>query len=161
MHITQANATATAMVMAKAMAMAIARATAMATVTAKAMAKATEMATATGTAMPMATATGTAMATATETVTAMAMMSLMAKVMASLVVMRMGMGGRWEAAACGCRLLAVGGRGKKKAASEMVTTKNSVTETLQQHDNQPACKGQEAPADDERLNRGGGDERAG
>jgi hypothetical protein len=90
----------------------------------------------------------------------MVMMRLTAKVMASLVVMRMGMGGRWEAAACGHHPLAVGGRGNKKAASEMVTTRNRVTETLQQHDNQPACKGQEAPADDKRLNRGGGDERA-
>ncbi len=59
----------------------------------------------------------------------MAMMRLMAKVMASLVVMRMGMGGRWEAAACGRSLLAVSGRGDKKAASEMVTTRNRVMET--------------------------------
>jgi hypothetical protein len=160
-HITQANATATAMVTATAMAMAIARATATATVTAKATAKATEMAMATGTAMATVKATGTAMAMATEMATAMAMMRLTAKVMAILVVMRMGMGGRWEAVVCGRRLLAVSGRGNKKAASEMVTTSNRVTETLQQHDSQPACKGQEAPADDERLNRGGGDKRAG
>jgi hypothetical protein len=91
----------------------------------------------------------------------MAMMRLTAKVMASLVVMRMGMGGRWEAAACSRRLLAVDGRGDKKAANEMVTTRNRVTETPQQHDNQPVCKGREASADDEWLNRGGGDERAG
>jgi hypothetical protein len=126
------------------------------------MAKVTGMATATGKAMATAMAMGMAMATATETVMAMAMMRVKAKVMESLVVMRMGMGGRWEVVACVRRLLAVNGRGNKKAASEMVTTRNSrVTETPQQHDNQPAYKGQEAPADDERLNRGGGDKRAG
>ncbi len=147
--------------MATAMAKAIARATAAATVMAKATAKAMEMAMATGMAMATAMATGTAMVMAMETAMAMAMMRLKAKVMASLVVMRMGMGGRWEAAACGHRSLAVGGRGNKKAASEIVTTRNRVTETPQQHDNKPACKGQEAPAEDKRLNRCGGDKRAG
>ncbi len=121
---------------------------------AKAMAKATEMATATGTVLAMAMGVGTSMATATAMATAMAMMRLTVKVMASLVMMWMGMGGRWEVAACGRCSLAVGGRGDKTAASEMVTTWNRVTETLQQHDNQPAYKGQEAQADDKRLNRG-------
>ncbi len=51
--------------------------------------------------------------------------------------------------------------GDKKAANEMVTTRNRVMETPQQHDNQPSCKRQDVPADDERLNGGGGDERAG
>jgi hypothetical protein len=144
-HITQANATAIKTAMATAMAMAIASAIATMTVTAKATAKTMVMAMVTGTAMAMAKARGMAMATAmameTETATAMAMMWLTAKVMAGLVMMRMGMGGRWEAAACSRRLLAVGRRGDKKAASEMVTTRNRVTETLQQYDNQPACKG--------------------
>ena len=134
--------------------------------TAKATAKVMVMATATAMGKAMATATATAMAMATGMATAMVMatamrmMRLTAKVMASLVVMRIGIGGRWEASACGRCLLAVGGRGDKKAASEIMTTRNRVMETLQQHDNQPACKGQEAPADNERLNRGGGDKRA-
>ena len=56
---------------------------------------------------------------------------------------------------------AVGGRGDKEDDDETAMMTNRATETLQWRDNQPACKGQEAPADDWRLKRGGGDERAG
>jgi hypothetical protein len=108
----------------------------------------------------MASARATATATATTMVTAMAMMTATAKVMASSMVMRTGMGGRWEAAACGRRLLAVGRRGDKEDNDEKATMTNRATETPQLHDNQLACKSQEAPADDGRLKRGGGNERA-
>ncbi len=90
-------------------------------VMAKAMAKATMMATAMRTAMVKATTTGMAMAMETETATAMPMMRLMAKVMESLVVMRMGISSRLKGEVCSHLSLAVGGRGNKKAASEMVT----------------------------------------
>jgi hypothetical protein len=64
-------------------------------------------------------------------VTMMAMMTATAKVMASSTVMRTGMGGRWEAVACGRRLLAVGGRGDDEDDDETVTTTNRATETPQ------------------------------
>jgi hypothetical protein len=97
----------------------------------------------------------------TATATAMVMMTATAKVMASLMVMRTGMGGRWEAAACNRCLLAVGGRGNKADDGKMATTTNGVTETLQQCDNQPDCEGKEAPADNRMLKRGGGNKRDG
>jgi hypothetical protein len=101
----------------------------------------------------------TAMVTAMEM--AMAMMTAMAKVMARSTVMRTEMGGRWEAAACGRCSLAVSGSGNKEDNGETVTITNRATEMLQQRANQPACKRREAPADDGRRTRGGGNEWAG
>jgi hypothetical protein len=68
--------------------------------------------------------------------------------------------GRWKVAACGCRLLAVGGRGNEEDDGKTATTANRATQTPQQRDNQPVCKEREAPADNGRLKRGGGNERA-
>ncbi len=93
-------------------------------------------------------------------VTAMAMVTVTAKVMASSTVMRTGMGGRWEVAACSCCLLAVGRRVDKDYNDEMATTTNKAMEMPQLRDNQPACKGQELPADNGRLKRGEDNERA-
>jgi hypothetical protein len=58
-------------------------------------------------------------------------MTATVKVMASLTVMRIEMGGRWEAAACGRRLLAVGRRSNKEEDGEMATTTNRATEMPQ------------------------------
>ncbi len=105
----------------------------------------------------MTGARGRALATATV----MVMMTAMAKAMASLMVMRTGMCNRWKAALCGRCSFGVGGSGVKEDTSEMVTMTNLATETSQQRDNQPACKGQEAPADNRRLTRCGRNDRTG
>ncbi len=152
MAMTTTMVTARAMVTVVAKAKAAATATMMASASASASMRAT--ATATATAMPRTTAMTTAKAMA------MVMMTATAKVMASLMVMRTGMGGRWEAAACGCCLLAVGRRGNEEDNGETRMTTNRAMETLQRRDNQPACKGQEAPTDNGRLKKGGGDKRA-
>ncbi len=55
----------------------------------------------------------------------------------------------------------VGGRGDKEDDDEMAMTTNRAMETPQWHGNQPACKGQEVPAEDGRLKRGGGDKSRG
>ncbi len=55
----------------------------------------------------------------------------------------------------------VGGRGNEEDDDETAMMTNRATEMPQSRDNQPACKGQETPADNWRLKRGGGDERAG
>ncbi len=92
---------------------------------------------------------------------AMAMMMAMVKAMASSTVMRTGMGGRWEVASCGRCSLAVGGSGNKEDDCETAKMTNRAAEMLQQGDNQPACKRQEAPADNGRLTKGGGNKKAG
>ncbi len=56
---------------------------------------------------------------------------------------------------------AAGGRGDKEDDDETVTTTNRAMEMLQLLDNEPACKGQKAPADNGRLKRDGGNKRAG
>ncbi len=97
-------------------------------------------------AMAMATATATAVVTVmmtvtvTVTATAMAIMMAGAKVMARLMVMRTGMGGRWEAAACGHCLLEVSGSDNKEEDSELAMITNRAMEMLQQRSNQPACE---------------------
>jgi hypothetical protein len=68
------------------------------------------------------------------------MVMAMAKAMASSTVIRMGVVGRWEAAACVRRLLVVGGRGNEEDNGEMARTTNRAMETPQRRDNQPACK---------------------
>ncbi len=70
------------------------------------------------------------MGTVTVMATGMGMMMAMAKVVARLMVMRTGMGGRLEAAACGRCLLAVGGSGNKEDKAEMATITNRATEML-------------------------------
>jgi hypothetical protein len=67
-------------------------------------------------------------------------MTARAKVMARLTVIRTGMGGKWEAAACGCCLLAFGGSDNKEDDGETVTITNRAMEMQQQRANQPACK---------------------
>ncbi len=91
----------------------------------------------------------------------MLMMRVMAKAMASSMVMRMGMGGRWEAAACGHHSMAAGERGDKENDGKTEKNANRAIETPQKHDNHPACEVQDAPADDRKLTRGGGNKRAG
>jgi hypothetical protein len=71
------------------------------------------------------------------------------------------MGGEWEVLVCSRCSLAVGRSGNKEEGGETVMITNRAREMLQQHANQPACKRQEAPADDRRLTRGGGNEWAG
>ncbi len=85
----------------------------------------------------------------------------MAKAMASSMVMRMEMIGRWEAAACGRRLLAIGGRGNEEDEGKTALMMNRAMEMPHQCDNQPACKGREAQADNGSLKRNGGNNRAG
>jgi hypothetical protein len=103
-------------------------ATAMETVAVMATVMTRATVTAMATAMAMATVTATSMVTATAM--EMAMMMVMAKVKASSRVLRTGMGGSLEAAACGCRLLAVGKEGDKGTAVRRQTT-NRATEMLQ------------------------------
>jgi hypothetical protein len=91
----------------------------------------------------------------------MAMMTARAKAMAISTVVRTGTGGRWEAAACGGCSLAVGESGNEEDEGETATMTNRATETPQRSANKPASEGREAPADDGRLTRGGGDEMAG
>ncbi len=71
------------------------------------------------------------------------------------------MGGRWEVAACGSCSLADGRSGNEEDNGEMETITNRAMEMPQRCSNQPACKGKDVPADDGRLTRGGGNERAG
>ncbi len=71
------------------------------------------------------------------------------------------MGGRWEVAACSRCSLAVSRSGNEEDNGEMATITNRATEMPQQRANQPACKRREAPADNGRLTRGGGEEWAG
>ncbi len=100
-------------------------------------------------------------ASARAKVMAMTMMTAMAKAMASSMLMRLGMGGRWEAAACGRGSLAFGRRGDKEYNGETAMMTNRATDMPQQRDNQLACKVREAPVDSGRLTRGGGNKSAG
>jgi hypothetical protein len=88
----------------------------------------------------MAMAMEMLMALAMATLTAMAMMMVTAKAMAYLRMMRTEIGGRWEVAACGRCLLAVGKSCNKEDDGEMALMLNRVMETLQQRDNLSACK---------------------
>ena len=87
----------------------------------------------------------------------------------AILIATMMCGRQMMSSACGikcedgghCLWSIVGGEGNEEDNSKMATTMIRATKTPQGCDNQHACQGREAPADDRRLMRSEVDKRVG